>query len=171
MSAFIIVFGAAVRPDGTPSGTLSRRIQAAAAALPLFPGALFIATGGLGAGGFIEADVIKLELIKVGIPEHRIIVEPAAVDTLQSVLNCHAILHSRRDVDLVIPCTSSYHVFRCGLLLSILGWRVGQIPIASEWGKLPLLKLVLFSLKECIATPYDVALLLWRRPRLSKTSH
>jgi hypothetical protein len=51
------------------------------------------------------------------------------------------------------------------LLLRLLGWRVKLASMPSDIGKLSPWKLMLFSLKEVIALPYDAALLLLRGGR------
>src|ERR1700727_549370 len=49
--ATIVIFGAAVRPDGGPSGTLRNRVAAAARLGSRFKRPLFIPTGGEGRFG------------------------------------------------------------------------------------------------------------------------
>src|SRR5271166_5453745 len=67
--AIIIIFGAAVRPDGTPSPTLCHRVAAAARFGARFAHPLFIPTGAKGRYGDAEATVMARHLIAAGFPE------------------------------------------------------------------------------------------------------
>jgi uncharacterized SAM-binding protein YcdF (DUF218 family) len=123
---------------------------------------VFLATGGVGRYGPAEARVIHDLLVAAGAQEQEILIEDKATDTLQSVLFCHAILRGRNDVDLLVPCSSGYHNFRCALLFRMLGYRVriGRMPPELshlgpwKWGR--------YVVKEMLALPYDAALLLFR---------
>jgi uncharacterized SAM-binding protein YcdF (DUF218 family) len=164
---YYIIFGATVREDGRPSGTLARRIQGALEAAASNPRSRFMPTGGQGASGHVEAEVVRRLLRDAGVPLGHIVVEPRARDTLQSIRLCDTLLRTAGDVDRVIPCTSRYHVPRCALLLRLLGWRVRLTPMPSDLGHLPLWKLATFYLKELIALPYDIILLLCDRRHIA----
>jgi vancomycin permeability regulator SanA len=160
MATYFVIFGAAVLPDGTPSGSLARRVEGALALANDVRPRVFVATGGVGRFGPAEARVIHDLLLAAGVQEQEIVIEDEAIDTLQSVLLCHAILSRRKDVDFLVPCSSGYHNFRCALLFRMLGYRVrvGRMPPdlphlgAWKWGG--------YVLKETLAVPYDAALLL-----------
>jgi uncharacterized SAM-binding protein YcdF (DUF218 family) len=161
MAVYFVIFGAAVRADGTPSGSLSRRVEGAYALAGNVRPRVFLATGGVGRYGPAEARVIHDLLVAAGALEQEILVEDKATDTLQSVLFCHALLRSRNDVDLLVPCSSGYHNFRCAVLFRMPGYRVrtGRMPPELphlgpwKWGR--------YVLKEMLALPYDAALLLF----------
>src|SRR4051794_19217625 len=105
MTAYFVIFGAAVRADGTASGSLSRRVKGALALAEEAHPRMFLATGGKGRYGPAEARVIHDLLVASGIQEQEILIEEKAIDTLQSVLSCHDILRPRNDVDLLVPCS------------------------------------------------------------------
>ncbi|MEO8317090.1 MAG: YdcF family protein [Bradyrhizobium sp.] len=163
MAVYFVIFGAAVRADGTPSGSLARRVEGALALARDVRPRLFLATGGVGRYGPAEAQVIRNLLLAAGAQEQEILTEDRATDTLQSVLFCHAILRGRSDVDLLVPCSSGYHNFRCALLFRILGYsvRIGRMP--PELAHLGLWRWSRYVVKEIVALPYDAALLLCRR--------
>lgn len=165
MRDYVIIFGAAVRSDGRPSGSLRHRIEGALAWAAAHPDALFIPTGGVGATGFAEAEVIQHGLAKGGIAPARIIPELQARDTLESVRLCDAILRERGDCRRVICCTSTYHQLRCGLLFRILGYKVVLPDMPKGRGRLTTRALAGLVLKEVVATPYDALLLLVKRAR------
>jgi uncharacterized SAM-binding protein YcdF (DUF218 family) len=120
---------------------------------------VFLATGGVGRYGPAEASVIHDLLIAAGVPEQEIVIEDQATDTLQSVLLCHDILRGRKDVDLLVPCSSGYHNLRCALLFRMLGYRVRIGSMPSDLPHLGLVKWATYVLKEILALPYDTALL------------
>lgn len=145
MPSYLIIFGASVRPDGSPSGTLRRRVQGAIVAGRGATNARYLPTGGAGANGFVEADVMRQLLIESGIAPDAILSERKARDTLESVRFCDAILRTAGDVTEVIPCTSRYHVPRCVALLRLLGWKVRTVEIPSDAGAVRRRKLLLYS--------------------------
>jgi uncharacterized SAM-binding protein YcdF (DUF218 family) len=163
MTVYFVIFGAAVRPDGTPSGSLTRRVEGAVALARDVRARVFLATGGIGRYGPAEASVIRDLLIAAGVAQQEILIEDQATDTLQSVLLCHDILRRRSDVESIVPCSSGYHNLRCALLFRLLGYRVriGRMP--ADLPHLGFWKWSRYLLKEVIALPYDAALLLLRR--------
>jgi uncharacterized SAM-binding protein YcdF (DUF218 family) len=163
MSRWYVIFGAAVRTDGAPSGTLARRIEGALAAAAGDDDARFMPTGGLGATGYVEAEVMRRMLLAAGIAPDRIVAEGAARDTLESVRLCDDLLRRAGEVAQVVVCTSRYHQPRCALLLRMLGWRVAVPPMPGDQGRVAVWKLLAFHLKEVVALPYDAALLMLAR--------
>lgn len=162
MAAYLVIFGAAVRPDGSASGSLARRVEGALAIAAKLPNHRFIATGGVGRYGDAEARVISALLIQAGVAAPDIIIEARARDTFESALFCHALLNQRDDVELVIPCSSSYHNPRCALLLRLLGYPVRLVRMSSERPHLGWRLWLTYVLKEVVVLPYDAALVLVR---------
>lgn len=99
-------------------------------------------------------------MVESGIAPDAILSERKARDTLESVRFRDAILRTAGDVTEVIPCTSRYHVPRCVALLRLLGWKVRTVEMPSDAGAGRRRKLLLYSFKELVALPYDVALLM-----------
>lgn len=159
----IIVFGAGLRPDGTPTLTLTRRIDAALAFGRALPAAIYLPTGGVGRHGPSEARAMADALERAGIPTGSIILEETARDTFDSVLACRAILRQRAHRGAVYAATSAYHLPRCLLLLRLAGVRADavpppDVPAASDWGKR-----WYWRLREVPALPWDAVLMLLRR--------
>jgi hypothetical protein len=144
MAVYLIIFGAAVRADGSASGSLQRRVEGALANAEAIADAKFIPTGGLGRYA----------------PPEAVVMEDKAHDTLESIRYSHAILAACDDVDAVIPCTSPYHIPRCALLLRMLGYKVRIPEMPADRPHLALRKWIVFVLKEFLALPYDALLLL-----------
>lgn len=159
---YVVVFGAGVRPDGTPSATLRHRIDGAIAWARRDPRAIVMPTGGVGTHGPAEAVVVRDALIGAGIPSSRIVIEPTGRDTLESVRRCDALLRERGDCRRVVVCTSGYHQIRCAVLFRLISYRVALAPVSNSLDRLARGTYVKAVAKEFVATPYD-SLLLWLR--------
>ena len=166
--SIIVIFGAAVRADGTPSGTLKRRTLRAAAEAEKDPRALIICSGGLGRFPPPECEVMADLLEGEGINPDRIIEDPVSVDTLGSVLNCLNIIDGlvRPPGDgecRVLVCTSDYHAPRCVILFRLLGMSSRALDIAGDRQALGLGKYLYYWFREAVATPYDAILAICHR--------
>ncbi len=156
--AIIVIFGAAVRPDGQPSQTLRHRVAAASRFGARFARPLFIPTGAKGRYGDVEATVMARLLIQAGFPAAAIHEEKTGTDTLSSV---RAISRIVRDRAPVYACTSAYHLPRCLLLLRLAGVPARACPpppvpaATSQWLRW------YWRLRETPALPYDALLMLW----------
>jgi uncharacterized SAM-binding protein YcdF (DUF218 family) len=158
---YLVIFGAAVRPDGEPSGTLRRRVNAALnGAAELGGPVVFVPTGGLGAHPPPEADVMARLLRAAGVSPASIIAEDQANDTLSSVLKCHSILKAKTQPLVVFVCTSPYHAPRCALLFRLLRYNVRVLSSVGDKQALGEIKWWRYVLKEVVATPYDMLILL-----------
>jgi uncharacterized SAM-binding protein YcdF (DUF218 family) len=163
-SDYFVIFGAAVRADGSPSGTLQRRVEGAVALAQGSRSAKFVATGGVGRFGPAEADVMRQLLLERGVGDDRILRERKASDTLSSIVNCKAILEANRDdLGQVYVCSSAYHNPRCAWLFRLLGIKARWGAMPADAPHLPLGKLAYFYLKEPPAAVWDTLLLLLGR--------
>lgn len=161
--AAIVIFGAAVRPDGTPSGTLRHRVEAAAQfgeALPAPP--LYLPTGAPGRHGEAESTVMARLLREgFGVPAGRIREEPTGTDTLSSARAVAAML--RGHAGPVFAATSAYHLPRCVLLLRLAGLGARAVPPPTAPAATAWRKRWWWRLREAPALPYDAILMLWHR--------
>jgi uncharacterized SAM-binding protein YcdF (DUF218 family) len=162
---YLVVFGAAIREDGSPSPTLRRRCENAVNFSRRFMMPYFLATGGAGPRGTTEASVIRTLLLGHGVSTAQILVEAEARDTLESVRLCIRLLPPREEVKGVFVCSSSYHTFRCVLLFRLAGFSADAAPAMSDLQYLGLFKWLRFVLKECVATPWDAVILLLLKVR------
>ncbi len=162
--AAVVIFGAAVRPDGSASMTLLRRVQAAAVfGRRLAAEPLYVPTGGVGRHGPSEASVMAGLLTDLGVPDARILLEETGTDTLSSARAVAALLRARGHAGPVYAATSAYHLARCVLLLRLAGLPARPSPpppfpagqdFRTRW---------YWRLRELAALPVDVALMLARR--------
>ena len=165
MTAAIIIFGAAVRPDGSASPTLRRRVEAAARFGARLPAPLFIPTGAKGRFGAAESTVMAGLLRQSGVPAARILEEPTGTDTLSSALACVALLRRRGHAGPVFAATSRFHLPRCLLILRLSGVPARPVPIGGSRGTAGWAKRWYWRLREVPAIPYDAGLAIWHRLR------
>lgn len=165
VSSGIVIFGAAVRPDGRPSPTLARRIGYAFEAAALRPEAPILCSGAAGRAGPSEASVMAAALARRGVETARLVLDEDSRDTLQSVLAAARFVRRREIAELVV-CSDRYHLPRIRLLLAALGVETQPGPVAPGRGGTPLRHWTRMRLREGVAIPYDLALVLARRRRL-----
>jgi len=158
--AIIVIFGAAVRPDGTASQTLRHRVDAAARFGARFVRPMFIPTGAKGRYGEAEATVMARQLADAGFPVSAIHQETTGTDTLSSV---RAIVRMVGDHPAVYACTSAYHLPRCLMLLWFAGVRARACPPPPVPAATSLRLRWYWRLRETPALPYDALLMIWLR--------
>ena len=156
----IVIFGAAVRPDGSPSNTLRRRVEAAAAYGLGQPNVVFVPTGARGRFGPPEADVMAKLLRDLGVSPDRILPEPTGRDTLGSVRAVSRLLRERGHTGPVYAATSAYHLPRCVLLLRLIGLHARACPPPDSPAATSFWRRWYWRLRELPALPFDTALLL-----------
>ncbi|OEK06485.1 YdcF family protein [Roseivirga misakiensis] len=153
MSTYVI-FGAAVRKGGAPSGSLQRRIDAAINMAENDDTPFFIPSGAVGKFPPSEAQVIKDELVKSGYSPNQILLDEDSIDTLESVIRCTKIINEENLRDVVV-CTDRYHQPRCICLFKLSGVKARKARIAPSLLKLGFLKWAKYCLKEFLAVLYD----------------
>jgi uncharacterized SAM-binding protein YcdF (DUF218 family) len=160
-SPVIVIFGAAVRPGGRPSGTLRCRVDAALAFGACFAAPLFVPTGGVGRYGPSEASVMAALLEAACVPRQRILLEETGTDTLSSVRAMVRLMRARALAGPVYVATSGYHLPRCLLLLRLAGVPASACPpppsAETTWRRW------YWRLREVPAIPYDASIALFIR--------
>ncbi|HVZ09082.1 YdcF family protein [Rhodopila sp.] len=160
--AVILIFGAAVRPDGAPSATLRHRVDAAARFGRRFARPLFIPTGGKGRYGDAEAVVMARLLHEAGYPTETICMEPTGTDTLSSMRAVLRLLPAWPGAP-VYAATSAYHLPRCLAMLRLAGIRARTCPPPLLPASTTPWKRWYWRLREVPALPYDAVLVVWLR--------
>ena len=146
----IVVFGAAVREDGTPSPALAHRIASAVAAARRYPAADLFCTGGVGRHGASEASVMA-RLIDTAIDPARLHCDETSGDTLQSVRAAAAFIRERGH-RVAIACTDRYHQPRVRMLFALAGVRCRGLAMAHAGNATYLRRM---RAREALAIPYD----------------
>jgi len=158
----IIIFGAAVRPDGRPSGAMLERVSAALR-LGEALGATYMPTGGVGRHGPAEAEAMASLLRGHGVAPGRIRTEPTGRNTIGSVRACAALLAGWDSV--VYAATSAYHLPRCVVLLRLAGLRALPCPPPRRPASGSHRRRWWWRLREVPALPVDAAIIAWLRLR------
>lgn len=158
----IIIFGAALRPDGSATETLRRRIAAAVAHGWRIGDALYVPTGGVPQSGVTEAQVMTALLLDAGIARDAILPEDRARDTCDSVLICSDMLRELGHRGPVSIVTSDFHMMRCAAMALFAGWRITRVPATALHPRGRAWRMWVWA-REFPATAWDVALVvLWR---------
>jgi len=109
---YLIILGARVEPDGSPSKALKRRIDAAAKYLADNPETVAVATGGMGTDEVIpEAECIKIALVELGIEENRILVENQSTTTAENMEFSMRLMDGGAAAKVGVV-SNNYHIFR-----------------------------------------------------------
>ena len=153
----IVIFGAAVRPDGTASDTLLRRVAAAAAFGAVQDQPLYVPTGAVGRHGPSEASVMAGLLAGFGVLAENIMLEETGTDTLSSARAVARLLRGHRGP--VFAASSAYHLPRCLALLRIAGLRAEKCPPPPLPTATGIGKRWFWRLREMAATPWDIAII------------
>lgn len=135
----IIVLGAAVRSDGSPSPALRRRVEHAVGLLRAHADACLLFTGGLGRYPPSEAEVMARIAEQHGIAREQMLLEERAANTGESARFCAALL-AGRVVGSMVLVTDAYHQRRARLAfrragLSVAGSSPSVPPTASRWAR------------------------------------
>lgn len=158
----VIVFGAALYPDGSPRPALLARVQAALGFGARHSDSLYVVTGGVPQAGRTEADVMADLLLSAGVSEEAILREDRSADTCDSAIACTKLLRARGYGGPVAVVTSDFHMMRCIAMLRALGWITVSVPAPSRTD-LSRRRRLWVHLREYPATVWDVLLvLIWR---------
>lgn len=119
-SDVIIVLGAQVKADGTPSVALERRLTAALESYQA-DRQLIIVCGAQGSNEpRAEGDVMRDWLVARGVPEGDVVAETASFNTRENLTYAKAIME-HRGLENALIVTSDYHVARALALCGQVG--------------------------------------------------
>ena len=137
-----VIFGARVYASGAPSPLLTDRIRTG---VELYEAGLvpkLIMSGGDGADGFNEAQVMRDVAVADGVDPTAVLVDPAGVTTEATVANSMALLAPTSGVaPRVMAVSQAYHLPRVQLSFATAGIDVLTVPAADPIpiGEMPLL--------------------------------
>ena len=156
-----VIMGAAVKPDGQPSGAMRRRVEGALAASAHCQAPRFIVTGGKGRFGPPESDLMRDLLVQAGVSPDRIVADPESTDTLQSVKTCASILKSGAQSSRVVVCTDRYHLPRCRWLFFLSGVSTGWEKMPNGRAAVGTARWTYYCIREVFAIVWDTVSLLF----------
>ena len=151
----LVVLGAGLTPDGTPSEALAYRLDAALDYLRENPGTTCVVSGGQGAGEVRpEADAVSNYLVEHGLDEGRIVREARSTTTAENIRNSAALLEPGATVAIV---TNDFHLYRA-LLIARQNGLAGAYGLAAPSNPLYLPQ---SALRECAAVVKEVVVGGW----------
>ena len=119
----IVVLGAQVYSDGSPSLQLSWRLDAAWDAYRQKAAPIVVCGAQGNDEPMTEAEAMKIYLMNKGVPETDILTDPKSFNTRQNLTNASELLKSRPEIKKVLIVTSDYHVPRSMALARDLGFE------------------------------------------------
>lgn len=156
-SVYIAIFGSRVMPDGSPSGSLRRRIEGAyQCSLTQMDPCFFVTGGTTNISVPTEAAVMARELLAKGVTPTQIIQDHQSTDTLDSVLIAANVLSKQIPI---LVCSDNYHVLRITVLLRMMGFNAKPLWIASGRSATGTLRWCYMWFRDLVATFYDSLLL------------
>lgn len=147
----MVVFGAAVRPDGSPSATLARRVGYAAAVAENDSAVDLFLTGGVGRFGPSEASVMAA-MLAGAVSADRLHLDEHSDDTLQSVRAAAAFARAN-GYQAILSCTDRYHQPRVRMLFRLFGLSCQAVRLPRRGPRRLQLKMMT---REAAALPYDL---------------
>lgn len=162
----IAIFGAAVHSDGRPSAALLRRTRFGYEAAQRHPGAPILCSGGALGAGPSQASVMSALLKTWDLDAARLILDEESRDTVQNVVATGRAARERR-CPRVVVCSDAYHVPRIRMMLSLLDIPSEPGPLPPGRGGAPLAHWSGMVLREGLAIPYDLLVVLARRRELA----
>jgi len=157
----IVIFGAVVRPDGSPSASLLRRIGFGLEAACEHSDAPILCSGGVCRPGPSEASIMAQVLLANGVDPDRLILDELSRSTLDNVAAAVAQVEAGGHPH-VVACSDGYHLPRIRLLLILHGVESQSWPRRE---RAPLGHGLAMGLRECLAVPHNLAHVMAQRRR------
>lgn len=149
----IIVLGAGFYGD-TLSIVLKARLDTALLLHRRYPAALLVLSGGKGAGeNRTEASLMREYLLRRGVPDNLLLLEPEAMDTVQNFANSKRLLDARFGAGLYRGAfiTSEFHLYRSRRLAARAGFSTACYGADTLWCLLPA-----YLTRETVAILHDL---------------
>lgn len=134
VNEYAIVLGARVHGE-LPSKSLGYRLESALQYALHHPHVTFILSGGQGPGEHVsEAEAMKRFLLKNGIRNERLLLEPASTSTYENIYFSIKLLPD--SIKQITIITSDYHLARARMIAEKLGYQtdvvVAKTPMSVE---------------------------------------
>ena len=152
----VLVLGASVFADGTPSDILADRLEVAADLYLAGAADAVIVSGDNRSAHYNESDAMKEYCIKLGVPADAIIVDHAGYDTYASVYRARYV-YDKQDVFIV---TQAYHLYRALAIAHGLGMEAQGV--AADKGSYD--NQMSYSVREILARDMDFLKTFFRIP-------
>lgn len=143
----ILILGAGVRPDGTPSPMLEDRLKVGKMAYDSGKASLIIVSGDSHKSGYDEVLTMKKYLADNGIPDANIVCDGYGLSTYDSIYRLYMLYGCKK----VIIVTQSYHLNRAMYIAEKLGLDACGLSADLRGYK----KQFIYSLREGVARVKD----------------
>ncbi len=152
----IVVLGASVKPDGSPSDILADRLEVAADLYQSGAAPAIIASGDNRTSHYNESDAMKRYLVELGVPAEAVYVDHAGYDTYASMYRAANVFGAHS----VMVVTQAYHLYRALMIGNMLG--MSTIGVAADKGSYD--NQAQYSLRDVVARDKDFFMALLRIP-------
>ena len=136
---YIVILGCRIRPDGTLYPLIRARVDRAvrfAQEQLAHTGkrAVLVPSGGKGADEpMAEAEAMAAYMRENGVPEEDILIENRSGTTLENMRFSKELIEKQGKGCKAAFATSSYHVFRGGILAKESGWEIDGMGAGTKW--------------------------------------
>ena len=136
---YVIVLGCRIRPDGTLYPLIRSRVDRAIAFVRRQEAAtgkraVLVPSGGKGGDEpEAEAEAMARYMLAQGIPQEQILPETRSATTMENLRFSRELIEQRGRSDRTAFSTSSYHVYRGGILAAESGWNVDGMGSPTKW--------------------------------------
>lgn len=145
----IVVLGAAVQPDGTPSAALLRRVRHGVALFHAGHGRALLLSGGAPRRPPAEAELMRELALAAGVPDACIVVEAQSRNTYENACFSAALMRAR-GWSRALLVSEGYHLPRARIAFRLVGAPVaGTSAAAAPPSRLQRLRLSLRELAAC----------------------
>ncbi|MGE0713277.1 MAG: YdcF family protein [Planctomycetota bacterium] len=131
-----VVLGNRVEPSGEPSAVLGERLERALELYRAGRVERLLVSGGLGAEGFVESEVMARWLVARGVPRERVLEDPLGSTTFHTARHTVGLLRAR-GWRRVVAVSSDYHLLRCRLALRRAGVADEDLGLAGSSSRRP----------------------------------
>ena len=152
----IVVLGASVYGDGTPSDILADRLEVAADLYKAGAASNIIASGDNRTDHYNESDSMKSYLVKLGVPEDAITVDPQGYDTYSSIYRARFEYGAEK----MIVVSQAYHLYRALMISNLLG--ANSLGVAADKGEYD--NQAQYSIRDVLARDKDFVISLLKLP-------
>ena len=124
----ILVLGAGVREDGTPSRILAARLDMALSLYEEGASGRLLMSGDHGRDEYDEVNVMKRKAMEAGIPSEAVFMDHAGFCTYDSLYRARDIFQAEK----IVIVTQRYHLYRALYIARALGLDAVGVPAEGE---------------------------------------
>ncbi len=150
----ILVLGASVKADGTPSDILADRLEVAADLYQAGVADAIIVSGDNRASSYDESDAMKNYVASLGVSEDVIYVDHAGYDTYASVYRACKVYGAES----LMVVTQAYHLYRALMIADMLGMQTAGV--AADKGSYD--NQMMYSARELVSRDVDFFMALFK---------